>query len=152
MVLGTVPGADPAAVHRHVVRHRPAAQTGLVIFFTFVTMAAVVRNAVGNVAGSYEQSATALGASRSTVLAVVLPAIVPEVLGAVRVCFAAGWGFEAIAGDPRGQHGIGRIIQAMGTQSATPELMASVLWLAIVAVAVDGLLILVGKWTIRWSE
>ena len=57
---------------------------------------------------------------------VVLPAIVPEVLGAVRVCFAAGWGFEAIAEILGAQHGIGRIIQTMGTQSATAELMASV--------------------------
>jgi len=129
------------------------AQTGLVIFFTFVTTATVVRNAVGNVAGSYEQSAAALGAPRSMVLRdVVLPAIVPEVLGAVRVCFAAGWGFEAIAEILGAQHGIGRIIQTMGTQSATPELMASVLWLAIVAVVVDGLLVLIGKWAIRWSE
>jgi ABC-type nitrate/sulfonate/bicarbonate transport system permease component len=40
----------------------------------------------------------------------------------------------------------------MGTQSATPELMASVLWLAIVAVVVDGLLVLAGKWAVRWSE
>ncbi len=129
------------------------AQTGLVIFFTFVMTAAVVRNAVGNVAGSYEQSATALGASRSTVLReVVLPAIVPEVLGAVRVCFAAGWGFEAIAEILGAQHGIGRIIQAMATQSATPELMASVLWLAVVAVLVDGALVLVGRWTVRWNE
>lgn len=129
------------------------AQTGLVIFFTFVTIAAVVRNAVGNVAGSYEQSATALGATRSMVLRdVVLPAIVPEILGAVRVCFAAGWGFEAIAEILGAQHGIGRIIQTMGTQSATPELMASVLWLAVVAVLVDGLLVLIGRWAIRWSE
>lgn len=129
------------------------AQTGLVIFFTFVMTAAVVRNSVGNVAGSYEQSATALGASRSTVLReVVLPAIVPEVLGAVRVCFAAGWGFEAIAEILGAQHGIGRIIQAMATQSATPELMASVLWLAVVAVLVDGALVLVGRWTVRWNE
>lgn len=129
------------------------AQTGLVIFFTFVTTATVVRNAVGNVAGSYEQSAVTLGASRSVVLReVVLPAIVPEVLAAVRVCFAFGWGFEAIAEILGAQHGIGRIIQAMGTQSATPELMASVLWLAVVAVVVDGLLVLIGKWAIRWSE
>jgi ABC-type nitrate/sulfonate/bicarbonate transport system permease component len=129
------------------------AQTGLVIFFTFVTIAADVRNAVRNVAGSYEQSAMALGASQSVVLReVVLPAIVPEVLGAVRVCFAAGWGFEAIAEILGAQHGIGRIIQTMGTQSATPELMASVLWLAIVAVVVDGLLVLAGKWAVRWSE
>jgi len=129
------------------------AQTGLVIFFTFVMTATVVRNAVGNVAGSYEQSAITLGASRSMVLRdVVLPAIVPEVLGAVRVCFAAGWGFEAIAEILGAQHGIGRIIQTMGTQSATPELIASVLWLAIVAVIVDALLILLGRWVIRWSE
>jgi ABC-type nitrate/sulfonate/bicarbonate transport system permease component len=129
------------------------AQTGLVIFFTFVTIATVVRNAVANVAGSYEQSAVSLGASNSTVLReVVLPAMVPEVLGAVRVCFAAGWGFEAIAEILGAQSGIGRIIQAMGTQSATPELMASVLWLAVVAVIVDALIVLIGRWAIRWTE
>lgn len=129
------------------------AQTGLVIFFSFVAVAAVVRNAVVSVAGSYEHSARALGASRSTVLRhVVLPAITPELVAVIRVCLAAAWGFEAIAEILGAQHGVGRIIQAMGTQSATPELMATVICLAILAVFVDALVVVIAKTTMRWTD
>jgi ABC-type nitrate/sulfonate/bicarbonate transport system permease component len=129
------------------------AQTGLVIFFSFVTITTVVMNAVRNVAGSYEQSALSLGAGNGLVLRdIICPAVVPEVVGAVRVCFAAGWGFEAIAEILGAQHGVGRILQAMGTQSATAELMAAVAWLAILAVLVDALLMLIGRWSVRWTE
>jgi ABC-type nitrate/sulfonate/bicarbonate transport system permease component len=74
------------------------------------------------------------------------------VVAALRVCFAAGWGFEVVAEILGAPHGIGRILQAMGTQSATPELMASVLWLAVAAVVVDALIVLIDKWSIRWTE
>jgi len=82
---------------------------------------------------------------------VVMPAAVPEIVAVTRVCFAAAWGFEAIAEILGAQRGVGRIIQTMGTQSATPELMATVLWLAIVAVVVDALILVLSKSLIRWS-
>jgi ABC-type nitrate/sulfonate/bicarbonate transport system permease component len=50
------------------------------------------------------------------------------------------------------QGGMGRIIQAMGTLSATDDLMACLIWLAVVAVAVDGLLMLVGSYFTNWRE
>jgi ABC-type nitrate/sulfonate/bicarbonate transport system permease component len=129
------------------------AQTGLVIFFTFVTLTAVVQNAATNVAGSYENFAASLGARDRLVLRdIVWPATIPEILGACRVCVGAAWGFEVIAEILGAQHGAGRIIQAMGTTSATPELMATVLALAIVAVIVDFGLMLVARWSARWTE
>jgi ABC-type nitrate/sulfonate/bicarbonate transport system permease component len=129
------------------------AQSGLVIFFAFVTVAAVTQQAVNNVGERYSQYATTLGASRGRMLrAVLLPAIVPEMLGAIRVSTAAGWSFATVSELLGGQQGIGKAIAAMAQLQHTADVLAIVLALTLVAVLFDRIIAMAGRWLVGWQE
>lgn len=129
------------------------AQSGLVIFFAFVTVAAVSAQAVGNVSNTWRWSAASLGASRArTLRSVVFPAVIPEVLGAIRVSLAAGWSFATVSELIGGQEGAGKAIQAMAQLQRTSDVMAMVLVLGVVALVVDLAVAAAGKWVVRWQE
>jgi ABC-type nitrate/sulfonate/bicarbonate transport system permease component len=129
------------------------AQAGLVVVATFVTVAVVTQNACAAAARRYEQYALCLGASRGRVLRhVVLPAVVPDVIGAVRVAFAAGWGLQTVGELIGGSGGVGRIIQAMANLSRTEDVIGAVLCIGIIGVAIDAVLQQTGRWVTRWQE
>ena len=64
------------------------ATNGMVIFYTMVTVAVVTQQATTNISNHYDNYALSLGASSTRVLLqVIRPAVIPEVLGAVRVAW-----------------------------------------------------------------
>ncbi len=129
------------------------ASAGLVILFATVTVAAVAQNATTGIAAHYTNYAACLGARPRVIMReVVLPATVPALIGAVRVAAAAGWSFESVSELLGGNHGTGKLIQTMQGMSATPDIMAAILALGIVALAVDTVIAGAGRWAVRWQE
>ncbi len=129
------------------------ASNGMVIFYTMVTVAVVTQQATTNISNYYDNYALSLGASSTRVLLqVVRPAVIPEVLGAVRVALAFGWGFQAIAEVLGGQIGAGRVIRVYAQYAATAEILAIVFSVGVLAVVVDGIVAGVGRWVVRWQE
>jgi ABC-type nitrate/sulfonate/bicarbonate transport system permease component len=129
------------------------ATNGLVIFYTFVMISVVAEQATRNVAGHFELYARSLGASQGRILReIVAPAIVPELIGALRVALAFGWGFQAVAEVLGGQEGIGRLLRVFAQSSSTAEMFAAIICLAIAAVIVDGLVAAIGRWLVRWKD
>lgn len=129
------------------------ATNGMVIFYTMVTVAVVTQQATTNVSNHYDNYALSLGAGPSRVLVqVIRPAVIPEVLGAVRVALAFGWGFQAIAEVLGGQVGAGRVIRIYSQYAATAENLSVVFSVGIVAVLVDGIVAGIGRWVVRWQE
>jgi len=128
-------------------------QAGLVIVFAFVTVAAVVQNATMSVSGQYKDYAMSLGARKGLVFrSVVLPAIAPPTIAAVRVGLAAGWSFQAAGELLGGSKGVGKLIQTLQGMSATTDILATLILLGILAVIVDGIVVLVGGWITRWQD
>ena len=129
------------------------AQYGLVLFYSFITVALVARQATLNVAGYFENFASALGANRRFFATrVILPAIVPEVIGAVRISLAAGWGFQAVAEILGAPAGAGRLIQVYSVAVMTPEIFGVVLSLGVIAVVTDAVVVAAGTWVTRWKD
>ena len=129
------------------------ATNGMVIFYTMVTVAVVTQQATTNISNYYDNYALSLGASSSRVLLqVIRPAVIPEVLGAVRVALAFGWGFQAIAEVLGGQIGAGRVIRVYAQYAATAEILSIVFSVGVIAVIVDGIVAGVGRWLVRWQE
>jgi ABC-type nitrate/sulfonate/bicarbonate transport system permease component len=128
-------------------------ESGLVITFAFVTLAAVVRQATEDVSAHYTNCASSLGAGRMMILReVILPAVVPATIGGVRVALAAGWSFETVAELLGGSQGTGKLIQTLQGMSATADIMAGLAALAIVGVICDAIVSVTGKWVVRWKE
>jgi sulfonate transport system permease protein len=128
-------------------------QSALVIIFALITVAAVVQQATLDVGQRYTQYAASLGAGGARILwEVVLPAVVPPTVGAVRVAAAAGWSFETVAELLGGQHGAGKLITAMQSLAATDVIIAVVLALGCSAVLLDALIAALGGLVVRWQE
>lgn len=129
------------------------ATNGMVIFYTMVTVAVVTQQATTNISNYYDNYALSLGASSTRVLLqVVRPAVIPEVVGAVRVALAFGWGFQAIAEVLGGQIGAGRVIRVYAQYAATAEILSIVFSVGILAVVIDGIVAGIGRWVVRWQE
>lgn len=128
-------------------------QSGMVILFSLVTVAAVTQQATQQVGERYTQYASSLGAGQRAILRyVVLPAVVPAAVGAVRVALAAGWSFATVAELLGGNAGIGKLVQTMQGISATADIIAAVLALGVVAVLVDAVVTAAGRFLVRWQE
>ncbi len=152
-VLGTVPILVLAPFLTIWFGTARIVQAGLVIAFALVTVAAVTQRATLDIGARYTDYARSLGGSPRLILtAVVLPATLPSVLGAVRVAAAAGWSFETVAELLGGSKGTGKLIQSMQGLSATADIMAAVVALGLTALVVDAAIRAIGTWVIRWQE
>lgn len=129
------------------------AQSGLVLIFTILTVTMSAQAAAQTVSGHYANFAACLGASQGRELwTVVLPASIPNVLGAIRVALAAAWGWQCIAELLGAETGVGRIIGITSDILATTDLFATLLCLIVVAVICDAIVALVGGYITRWKE
>ncbi|TMR92231.1 ABC transporter permease [Nonomuraea basaltis] len=129
------------------------AQSSLVIMFTFMTVAAVTQMAVSNIGPHYVQFGSCLGASKGYLFRhVIMPATGPAVLGGVRVSLALGWSFATVSELIGGQHGAGKLIQAMAQLQRTDVVIAAVIALSLVALVIDALVSGAGHWLTRWQE
>jgi ABC-type nitrate/sulfonate/bicarbonate transport system permease component len=127
-------------------------QIGVIIFYTFVMLQVNTLNAVRNVNPVYRQFAMTLGATRwQAFRTVVLPAIVPELTGGLRVIIALAWGQEVTAEIIGAQVGVGRVLRSMGAIFRTDMVLASLIWLTLIAVLVDQILVRVLYRTSRWK-
>lgn len=129
------------------------AQSGLVIAFAFLAVTFATERAAVTVSDQYANYASSLGATRQRILwTVVLPAAAPTVIGAIRVALAAGWSWQAVAELLGAHQGVGRVIDVSARLGAVSDLAATVLCLAVVAVACDAIVARVGGVLVRWRE
>ena len=153
LILGTVPIVMLLPFLTMWFGTARIAQNGLVIFYAALTVTVVAQQATLNVSGHFEQYATSLGAGPVRLLVrVILPAIVPEVLGAVRVSLAAGWGFETVAEILGAPNGAGRLIMVFSWAVMTPNLIGVLICIGALAVVVDAIVAAAGRWAVRWQE
>jgi ABC-type nitrate/sulfonate/bicarbonate transport system permease component len=153
LVLGTVPLLIILPFISFWFGTSRLAQSGLVIIFTMLTVTFAAKGAAMAVGAYYSDYAACLGASHNRILwTVVLPATLPNVLGAVRLAFAVAWGLELVAEQLGARSGLGIVIRVSGNLSATADLFAAVLCLAVVAVALDAVVASVGKRVVIWHE
>lgn len=129
------------------------AQIGLIALYIFLIMLVTTTNAVRNVAPVYVRFARTVGATRAQAYRqVVLPAILPELLGALRVSLAFAWGLLVVAELVGGQYGIGRVLSLLIPLLQTRELMATVLWVVVVAIILDLAVLALYRRLLRWRH
>ena len=127
------------------------AQIVLIALYIFLIMLVNTTDAVRNVAPVYVRFARTLGATRlQTYRQVVLPAILPELLGALRVALAFAWGLLVVAELVGGQYGIGRVLSLLIPLLQTRELMAAVLWVVVIAIVLDLAVLALYRRLLRW--
>lgn len=129
------------------------AQSGLVLFFAILTVTLTEQSAARVVGDEHANFAASLGASSSQILrSVILPATLPELIGAVRIALAAGWGWQCVAELLGARAGVGRIIQVTGKTQALDALLGIMLCVAAVAVVIDLIVAGLGRYMTRWAD
>ena len=130
-----------------------SAQIILVAFYTFMILHVFVLRAARNVDIKYVESARTLGASDAVIFRrVILPAALPEIFGGIRVAFASAWGLACVAELLGAQFGVGRVIVSLAAVYDVVGMMALVVLLGLLAVFLDGFIVLLRAYLTRWAQ
>jgi ABC-type nitrate/sulfonate/bicarbonate transport system permease component len=121
------------------------------LYVGLITLANTL-NAITNVPIRHERYAAALGARRLGVeRTVILPAIVPEMVGGLRVAVAFSWGLLVVAESLGGTNGIGQALTTFVAVFDAAGIIVSILWVVVLATLIDRLLVVVLRRLLRWS-
>ncbi len=113
-------------------------QVALIAFGSFIILVVTAYEAVRNVPPIYLQAATTLGATQRQVFRrVVLPAIVPDIFGGIRVAVAASFGYAVAAELIGAQSGLGYRLVLARRYLLTENIVAILVVIAILAFLAD---------------
>jgi len=119
-----------------------ATQFLVLVFYSFLRLVINAVEAIRNVPPVFSQYSRTLGATRGQAFrTVVLPAIVPELVGGLRVALAAAWGLEIVAELLGSPAGIGKLFAYLVPLLRPDLIIALIVWVTLVAVALDQLVL-----------
>jgi taurine transport system permease protein len=132
----------------------PSAITQFVVlvFYSFLRLVINAVEAIRNVPPVLTQFSRTLGARPGQAFrTVVLPAIVPELVGGARVAFAAAWGLQIVVELLGSPAGIGKLFAYLVPLLRPDLIIALIVWVTLVAVALDQwVLVPIVRWSTRW--
>ena len=131
----------------------PTATTQYVMLIGYMFLAIVINTleAIRNVPQVSIHYARTMGASRGQVFrTIVLPAIVPELVGGIRVGVALAWGIAVVTELLGAPVGIGKVFSMMLTAQGLDIIIISIFYVTLVALATDRLVVLVAGYVTRW--
>ena len=118
----------------------------------FVMIVITTLNAVSNINPVLPTFAATLGASRNRIfLTVILPALVPAIVGGLRVAVGIAWGVQIVSELMGGKFGMGRVFSAMISFQALDAIIVGIIWISLVAALVDLALVLLLRRITRWA-
>jgi ABC-type nitrate/sulfonate/bicarbonate transport system permease component len=130
-----------------------APQVALIAMGTSVILGVTTLEAIRNVPSIYVRAALTLGASRRHIYrTVIIPYIIPHLVGAIRVAAAASWGLDVAAEFMGSQQGLGYLIILQQTYLRTAGIILLVIVYSILAVITDTVIALIEARVTRWTE
>lgn len=124
----------------------------MIAFGTFIVMVVTAYEAVRNVPPIYLQAAATLGANRSQVFRrVIVPAIVPDIFGGIRVAVAASFGYAVAAELMGAQGGVGWFMVTSRRYLLTENIVAALIIIVIMAFLADQLVRWVNRRLTDWK-
>ena len=119
----------------------------------FIILGVTTYEAVRNVDAVHVKAALTLGAGRGlTYRKVIVPAIVPHLLGAIRVAAAASWGLDVAAEFLGAQVGLGHLMIVRQQYLDTASLILLAVIYSILALILDQIIIRGERPLTRWTE
>jgi ABC-type nitrate/sulfonate/bicarbonate transport system permease component len=130
-----------------------APQVALIAMGTSVILGVTTLEAIRNVPPIYIRAALTLGAGRQRIYrTVILPSIIPHLIGAIRVSAAASWGLDVAAEFMGSQQGLGYLIILQQTYLRTAGIILLVIVYSILAFITDVLIAFIEARVTRWTE
>lgn len=129
----------------------PITQFLMLAGYCFLMLVINTIEAIHNVSPVYLQFAATMGATRGQMYRkVVLPAIVPELVGGLRVALALSWGLEVVAELVGADLGIGKTMTLFLPLMMTDALIAGIIWVVLLAIGTDLLFVCVARRITAW--
>ena len=152
LVLGTVPILVAAPLFLLWFGVVPFTQVLLVALYSAVMMVLFSQRAAENVDPIYERWAMTFGAGLGDrIHHILIPGIVPEIIGGLRITLASAWGLEIFAEILGAPSGIGQAIKALTNLSNVPGLLACVAIVAVTAIVTDFVLVVLARRVAAWA-
>lgn len=130
-----------------------APQVAIIMFGTSIILGLATIEAVKNVPPIYVKAALLLGADRMTIYrTIILPAIFPHLMGAIRAAAAGAWGRDVAAEYIGAQTGLGYLMIIRSQYLDTAGIIGIIIIYALLAVALDAVLVAIQKPLTRWTE
>lgn len=130
-----------------------APQIALIALGTSVILGVTTVEAIGNVQPVHIRAALTLGASRQRIYrTVILPAIFPHLLGAIRVAAAASWGLGVAAEFLGAQTGLGYLMIIRQQYLDTAAIIDIVIIYSVLAISLDFAIKSLEKPFTRWTD
>ena len=130
---------------------------GVVAFYTTLLMYFFTRRAAENIPVGIIESALTLGGDRRTIFRwVYLRGTIPEIAGGFRIALGGAWGLGTLVEVLGPQMGGGFLIRmwsyVMGHSEGPTAVVSLILFFGVLALVVDGILVLVIRSFTSWSE
>jgi ABC-type nitrate/sulfonate/bicarbonate transport system permease component len=129
-------------------------ETGNIVYIAFAVFSMVVVNtieAIRNVPPVYFQYARTLGASRfQAYRTVILPAIVPELIGGIRVVLGFSWAILLAAEYLASQAGLGRILIMAERWLYTGRMIVVIILIIAYSLLLNWLFLKAARYVTRW--
>jgi ABC-type nitrate/sulfonate/bicarbonate transport system permease component len=130
-----------------------APQIALIALGTSVILGVTTLEAIRNVPTIYVRAALTLGADRGHIYStVIVPYVIPHLIGAIRVAAAASWGLDVAAEFMGSQTGLGYLIIMQQTYLRTSGIILLVIVYSILAVILDTVIAALERRITRWTE
>jgi len=130
-----------------------APQIALIALGTSVVLGVTTLEAIRNVPTIYIRAALTLGADREKIYStVIVPYIIPHLIGAIRVAAAASWGLDVAAEFMGSQAGLGYLIILQQTYLRTAGIILLVIVYSVLAVLMDMVIARLEERITRWTE
>lgn len=126
-------------------------QVLLVAAYTAILLTQFAQRAADNLDPVYEARARTCSASRWFQLrTILLPAVIPEILGGLRISLAFAWGLEVFAETLGASSGLGQAISTLANTDDVAGILACVLLLGLTAIVFDVALVLGARVVSGW--
>lgn len=130
-----------------------APQVALIAMGTSVILGVTTLEAIRNVPPIYIRAALTLGANRRRIYrTIILPYIIPHLIGAIRVSATASWGLDVAAEFMGSQQGLGYLIILQQTYLRTSGIILLVIVYSILAFITDMVIAFIEAHITRWTE
>lgn len=130
---------------------------GVVAFYTTLIMYFFSRRAAENIPAEIIESALTMGGDRRTIFRwVYLRGTIPEIAGGLRIALGGAWGLGTLVEVLGPQMGGGFLIRmwsyVLGLSEGPTAVVSLILFFGVLAVVVDGILVLVVRLFTSWSD
>ncbi|MBP1848140.1 ABC-type nitrate/sulfonate/bicarbonate transport system permease component [Rhizobium petrolearium] len=128
-------------------------QIVLIVLGTSLVIGVATIEAIKNVPAVYIRAGLVLGAGRWTIYrSIILPAIFPHLLGAIRVAAASSWGLDVAAEYIGAQVGLGHLMIIRVQYLDTAGILVIVAIYCLLAIILDKIVVALERPLTRWTE